>query len=104
MNEVCTGRVVISRAGHDKGDAFIVMEILADGQLILCDGKRRTLQKPKRKKRMHVFVTPARWEELELRLSKKEQLLDSDIRKALAALGYANRPEEEGYIVETGRY
>ena len=34
MNEVCTGRVVISRAGHDKGDAFIVMEILADGQEI----------------------------------------------------------------------
>ena len=32
--------VVISRAGHDKGDAFIVMEVLADGQLLLCDGKR----------------------------------------------------------------
>ena len=88
MNEVCTGRVVISRAGHDKGDAFIVMEVLADGHLILCDGKRRTLEKPKRKKRMHVFVTPARWAELELRRTKKQQLLDSDIRKALTELGY----------------
>lgn len=54
--ELNRGRVVRSAAGHDKGGFFVVLQ--SDEQnVLLCDGKRRTLEKPKQKKQKHVFVT-----------------------------------------------
>jgi ribosomal protein L14E/L6E/L27E len=50
------GLVVRSAAGHDKGGFFTVLE--ADAQYaIICDGKRRSLTHPKKKKIKHLFVT-----------------------------------------------
>lgn len=50
------GHVVRSAAGHDKGGFFVVLQ--SDEQtVLLCDGRRRTLEKPKRKKLKHIFVT-----------------------------------------------
>lgn len=104
MNDITVGRVVVSRAGHDKGKAFVIVGREGDGVLLLSDGKTRLIAKPKRKKAMHVSVTPAASEELRIRIERNERLLDSDIRTALKALGYWNQQEEEGYIVETGRH
>ena len=42
-----------SKAGHDAGNIYIIVE--TDAQYVyLVDGKIRTLDKPKRKKRKHV--------------------------------------------------
>lgn len=50
------GQIVRSLAGHDKDDFQIVLQV--EGKfLILCDGKRRSLEKPKRKKAMHTEKT-----------------------------------------------
>lgn len=54
--EIRVGQIVKSLAGHDKGDFQIVME--TDGvYALLCDGKRRSREKPKRKKLKHVAPT-----------------------------------------------
>ena len=45
--------VVISTAGHDKGEIFYVVST-DDQFLYLANGKDRSLDKPKRKKRRHV--------------------------------------------------
>ena len=46
-----------SKAGHDKGRVFVVTGDTGD-HVKLCDGKGRTLQKPKIKNRIHVqFIT-----------------------------------------------
>ena len=50
------GQIVKSKAGHDKGDFQVVTEI-DPPYLILCDGKRRSLENPKRKKEMHISPT-----------------------------------------------
>lgn len=47
------GQVVRSKAGHDKGDYQVIIAVELP-YLILCDGKRRRLEKPKRKKAIHV--------------------------------------------------
>ena len=50
------GQVVYSKSGHDQGDALLVYSV--DGEyLYLVDGKRRRLEKPKRKKKKHVQPT-----------------------------------------------
>ena len=47
------GMLVKSMAGHDEGNVYIIVD--TDPKfLYLVDGKIRTLDKPKRKKRKHV--------------------------------------------------
>ena len=50
-----TGWIVRSTAGHDKGELFCVVG-REDSFLLLADGKRRKIAKPKRKKLGHVSV------------------------------------------------
>ena len=50
------GLVVRSMAGHDQGGFFTVLS--ADEMFaVICDGKRRSLEKPKRKKKIHLAAT-----------------------------------------------
>lgn len=56
MVEYVRGMVVRSRAGHDRNEFFVVLE--TDGRYaLICNGKRRPLEKPKRKKLMHLAAT-----------------------------------------------
>ncbi len=50
------GTVVYSLAGHDKGDFQIVVEF-DDKYAKVCDGKYRPLERPKKKKLIHIKVT-----------------------------------------------
>ena len=51
--ELKRGQVVRSLAGHDKGDFLTVLE-LSPPYAVVCDGKRRPLERPKRKKVFHL--------------------------------------------------
>lgn len=50
------GMIVISRAGHDKGHAMVVVSVEGDFALV-CDGKHRPLDRPKRKRQKHLSPT-----------------------------------------------
>jgi ribosomal protein L14E/L6E/L27E len=49
------GNIAVSMAGHDKGDAYVIVKEDA-AYVYLCDGRLKTLEKPKRKSRKHVAV------------------------------------------------
>ena len=52
------GGIMQSRAGHDRGDFQVVLRI--DGAYAyMADGKRRTLENPKKKKLRHLAPTGA---------------------------------------------
>ena len=54
--EVQRGQIMRSLAGHDKGDFQVVIKL--DGLFAyMADGKRRTLENPKKKKLMHLAPT-----------------------------------------------
>jgi hypothetical protein len=79
------GDVVQSAAGHDRGDFFLVCRVEGDF-LWLADGKRRKIETPKKKRRKHV-VSAGVWTHPVIgRLQDGEPVLDSEIRRALAAL------------------
>lgn len=79
------GDVVRAAAGHDRGDLFLVLREEGDF-LWLVDGKRRTLETPKKKRRKHVAAAGVWTHPVAVRLKEGVPVLDSEIRGALAAL------------------
>jgi ribosomal protein L14E/L6E/L27E len=74
--EVTKGLVVKSKAGHDKGKFFVVLEF--DGKYAsICDGKRRKLDNPKQKKEKHLSKTTRK-------LDQNLMVSNREIRKALS--------------------
>ena len=79
------GGIVISKRGRDKGRPFVIVGM--DGAyLYLADGKLRKLEKPKKKKQMHVQITESISEEAAAKLSAGS-LQDADLRKVLLRFG-----------------
>lgn len=50
-----TGKLAVSKSGHDKGQLFVVIGE-DDRYLFLADGNLKSLEKPKKKNRKHVQV------------------------------------------------
>ena len=77
--------VVISTAGRDQGDWFYV--IAEDPvYLMLVDGKGRTLEKPKRKKRKHVQKVLRSETRVAGKIRSGDKVLNSELRRDLAFL------------------
>ena len=75
--------VVVSTAGHDQGELFYV--ISTDEQfLYLANGKDRTLDKPKRKKRKHVQKVLRSETRVAQKLVSGDKVLNSELRRDLA--------------------
>ena len=75
--------VVVSTAGHDQGEIFYV--ISTDDQfLYLANGKDRTLDKPKRKKRKHVQKVLRSETRVAQKIASGDKVLNSELRRDLA--------------------
>ena len=68
MNEPCIGAICTSRAGHDKGRAFVIVGVYDENHVLLSDGETRKLERPKKKKLMHLHIEPQRAVEIAQRL------------------------------------
>ena len=75
--------VVISTAGRDAGSLFYVIE--TDPQfLFLVNGKDRTMEKPKRKKRKHAKKVLRSETRVAEKLRAGDKVLNSELRRDLA--------------------
>lgn len=82
--DISISDVVVSIAGHDRGDLFYVID--ADPvYLMLVDGKDRTLEKPKRKKRKHVQKVLRSETRVAAKLLAGDKVLNSELRRDLAS-------------------
>ncbi|MGN0977267.1 MAG: hypothetical protein ACI4PH_04355 [Faecousia sp.] len=77
--------VVISTAGRDQGDWFYVIGVEPD-YLMLANGKGRTLEKPKRKKRKHVRKVLRSETRVAAKLLSGDKVLNGELRRDLAFL------------------
>ena len=75
--------VVVSTAGRDQGDLFYVINEDAN-YLMLANGKDRTLEKPKRKKRKHVQKVLRSETRVAEKLIHGDKVLNSELRRDLA--------------------
>ena len=77
--------VVVSTAGRDKGKLFYVVGT-DPVFLFLANGKDRTLEKPKRKKRKHVEKVLRSETRVGLMLASDDKVFNSELRRDLAYL------------------
>ena len=81
--------VVISTAGHDQGELFYVVSM--DEQfLYLANGKDRSLDKPKRKKRKHVQKVLRSETRVAEKIRSGDKVLNGELRRDLAFLAREN--------------
>ena len=77
--------VVVSTAGRDQGELFYVVD--EDPiYLMLANGKDRTLDKPKRKKRKHVQKVLRSETRVAEKLIRGDKVLNGELRRDLAYL------------------
>ena len=76
------GQVVISKAGRDKGECFVVFDVQGEF-LQLVDGKRRRAANPKKKKTKHIQPTNTVDTILKEAILGQKYLKDSDFRSVL---------------------
>lgn len=78
--EMLVGTVVISKAGRDKGNFFIVIKA-EDNYAYIADGNLRKIDRPKKKKLRHLQLTGYVSERIQ---NPELEITNSEVRKALA--------------------
>ena len=73
------GAVVISKAGRDKGNFFVVLRT-EDNYAYIADGNLRKVDRPKKKKLRHLQLTNYVSQRI---LNPEQEITNSEVRKAL---------------------
>ncbi len=74
------GTIVISTAGRDRGRTMVIVA-KTENYLLVCDGKERRLERPKRKNPKHLKLTNTC-------LTASQLKTNRSLRKALAVAVY----------------
>ena len=82
-SDIIISDVVVSTAGRDQGKLFYVIGT-DPVYLVLANGKDRTLDKPKRKKRKHVQKVLRAETRVAAKLASGDKVLNSELRRDLA--------------------
>lgn len=78
-----TGQFATSKAGHDRDELYVIVAVEGD-YVYLCDGKYRTISKPKKKNRKHIQpILKTVDEELLMKLKNHEKVMDEQIKYAI---------------------
>ena len=85
ISEINVSDVVVSTAGRDQGKLFYVIGT-DPAFLYLANGKDRTLEKPKRKKRKHIQKVLRSETRVAEKLRLGDKVLNSELRRDLAYL------------------
>ncbi len=76
------GSIAVSKAGHDKGEIFVILK--SDSEYVyLMDGKVRTFEKPKKKNIKHVQYIHYTDKNLADRYAKQEKIINEDVKRAI---------------------
>lgn len=82
-SDITIGQVVKSRAGRDKGNIFLVLDIIDDKYLYIVDGDIRKLENPKKKKVKHLIIYNTVVPELKEKIENGTKINNAYIRKLL---------------------
>ena len=82
VNRFQSGQMVLADAGHDRGKLYVILEIQGEN-LLIADGIRKTVEKPKKKNICHVRRMNYIDSEIDAKLENKVPLNNEDICKAI---------------------
>lgn len=85
--DIAVGQIVKSKSGRDKDKYYLVKQILPDRKtVLLVDGDKRPLKKPKKKNLLHLQVTKIVANELAVKIQESFDTCDQEIKRYLKEL------------------
>lgn len=92
MNEFKIGSFVVATAGHNSDQCYVIF--LMDSEYVyLVDGRIRTIDRPKKKKKIHVRMLDLFDQTLTDKVIDKT-VKNEEIKRAIKLLQYANSSKE----------
>jgi ribosomal protein L14E/L6E/L27E len=82
MNEFYAGQLVFSKAGHDKGQLYVIIKVEKE-YVYLVDGISKTSEKPKRKNRKHIQPVNYILTDLADKLELNQKIENEEIKRAM---------------------
>lgn len=79
MTEISIGKVVYSKSGRDAGRAFIIVGIINDEYVYISDGDLRPIEKPKKKKIKHLYISNVYAERIKVMLEQQDKVSNREI-------------------------
>ena len=83
MQEFVVGDLVVSTAGHDMGQFYVIVDIIDKNYVALADGKNKPITSPKKKKIKHILSLDCSDVDFEQKISKKDVDSNAYIKKIL---------------------
>ncbi len=80
--DIKAGGFVLSKAGHDKGKAYLVLEVRGD-RVLLSDGKAHPKEAPKKKNPLHLQPTSKGLASERFLKLKAGELSNEEIRRSI---------------------
>lgn len=84
MNEFTIGGFAIPMAGHDTGKYYVIFQMDSE-YIYLVDGRIRTLDRPKKKKKMHVKMLTQMDQNLAAKVND-QSVKNEEIKRAIKLL------------------
>ena len=77
------GSVVFSKMGRDKNAYYIVVDILDENTVFICDGEIRKLSNPKKKSVKHLRPNGVVLESIAEKIKEHKKIFDSEVKSSL---------------------
>lgn len=88
------GMLASSKAGHDKTEIYVIIAE-DDKYVYLCDGRLKTLEKPKKKSRKHIQIIKTKVnEDLRERLKQGVTVYNEEIKRMIKEFNRKDREVE----------
>lgn len=84
MNEFVIGGFALATAGHDAGKCYVIFQNDTE-YVYLVDGRLRTIDRPKKKKKIHVTLLPMQNPSLTERIHNNS-VKNEEIKRAIKML------------------
>lgn len=94
--EIGVGQVVFSKMGRDKGSYYMVVKTLDKNYAAIADGLTRKIEKPKKKKLMHLKPTGTVLSTLKEKLETGKIVHNKELNSALYAFNANGEGELNG--------
>lgn len=86
-NNDLIGKVVLSKAGRDKGSLYVCINIIDENFILLSNGSTKTVQLPKKKSIKHIKILSHENDEILASISSKDKRTDLYIKKFIKLIG-----------------
>jgi ribosomal protein L14E/L6E/L27E len=80
------GQLAVSKRGRDRGEPYLVLEIIDEAFVYLVNGDKRRIENPKRKNIKHLRFYPAVAEHLAQQWEAGQQVGNVEVRRVIAGL------------------